>query len=110
MSAIDIGALLGGPPDAGGPPPPPEAGAHDNAKQNAAITSDHTGGLLDFIRQAILALQHFAEQTNDDAELAKVHKCIVALQSILADHASDRDAAMGVTPSLRHVRRTSGNY
>lgn len=52
--------------------PPPDAGATDyDTKQNAAITSDHTGGLLDFIRQAILSLQHFAEQTNDDQELAK---------------------------------------
>jgi hypothetical protein len=34
-----------------------------------AITSDHTGGQLDFIRTAILSLQHFAEQTNDDQDL-----------------------------------------
>jgi hypothetical protein len=25
-----------------------------------AITSDHSGGLLDFVRTAILSLQHFA--------------------------------------------------
>ena len=56
----------------GGVGPPPDAGATPGA-----VTSDHTGGQLDFIRQAIMALQHFAEQTNDDVELAKVHKCIV---------------------------------
>ena len=37
-----------------------------------------------------MSLQHFAEQTTDDVELAKVHKCIVGLQSILADHASGK--------------------
>jgi hypothetical protein len=35
---------------------------------------------------------------------------VVALQSILADHASNKDAAMGITPALKHVRRVSGNY
>jgi hypothetical protein len=47
---------------------------------------------------------------HDDVELATIHKCVVALQSILADHASNKDAAMGITPALKHVRRVSGNY
>ena len=102
MSSIDLQGLLGGPgggpPDTTGPPPP------------GAITSDHSGGLLDFIRQAIMALQHFAEQTSDDVELAKVHKCIVGLQSILADHAQGKDKALGLTPALQHVRRQSRGY
>ena len=46
------------------------------SKPNAAITSDHAGGVLDFVRQAILALQHFAEQTDDDQKLAAVSKII----------------------------------
>lgn len=54
-----------------------------------------------------MALQAFAENNHDDQELAKVHKCIVALQSILAEHAKNRDAALGTTPALRHVRRVS---
>ena len=61
MSSIDLqGGLLGGagPPDAW---PSPDSGP-------GAITSEHSGGLLDFIRQAIMALQHFAEQTHDDVE------------------------------------------
>jgi hypothetical protein len=62
------------------------------------------------IRTAILALQHFAEQTNDDVELAKVHKCIVGLQSIIADHASTKDKALGMTPALQHVRRSTQGY
>jgi hypothetical protein len=62
---------------------------------------------VDHIRTAILALQAYAAGSHDDVELAKVHKCIVALQSILADHAKDREAALGTTPALRHVRRTS---
>lgn len=84
----------------------PELGAPPGA-----ITSDHTGGALDFIRTAILNLQHFAEQTNDDQELAAVQKCVVALQNILGGHAKDRESALGVTPSLRHVKRaSSGGY
>jgi hypothetical protein len=57
-----------------------------------------------------VALQHFAEQTDDDQELAPVQKYIVNLQQILAGHAKDRDAALGLTPAMRHVKRASGNY
>jgi hypothetical protein len=74
---------------------------------NASITSRDEGSDLDHVRTAIMALQAYAEGNHDDVELAKVHKCIVALQSILADHASNRDAAMGVTPALKHVRRVT---
>ena len=74
------------------------------------MTSDHTGGSLDFIRTAIMSLQHFAEITDDDEELAKVQKCIVGLQSILADHAKTRSAAMGTTPALKHVARQRKGY
>lgn len=102
MTSIDIGGLAG---LVGGAGPPPDAGATPGA-----VTSDHTGGQLDFIRTAILALQHFAEQTNDDVELAKVHKCIVGLQSILADHASTKDKALGMTPALQHGRRSTQGY
>ena len=108
MSSIDIGGLAGlvgggGPPPDGGAPAPPD-------EPPGAITSDHTGGNLDFIRQAIMSLQHFAEQTSDDRDLAKVHKCIVGLQSILADHASTKDKALGMTPALQHVRRSTQGY
>jgi hypothetical protein len=100
MSSVDLAGLLGG--------APPPAGA--DAKANAAVTSDHTGGLLDFVRQAILSLQHFAEQTNDDAELAQVHKLIAGCQQLLAGHAKDRESALGMTPSMRTVKRSSSGY
>ena len=75
------------------------------------ITSDHTGGPLDLVREAIMALQLFAERAkSDDITLAKIHKVIVGLQSILADHASDHEAAMGLTPAMRHLRRTTQGY
>lgn len=100
-----------------GPMPTPQGGGTPvsttacDAKPNAAITSDRTGSSLDFIRTAIMALQHFAEQTGDDQELAAVQKCIVGLQQILAGHANDRDAALGPTPAMRHVKRaSSGGY
>jgi hypothetical protein len=57
-----------------------------------------------------LSLQHFAEQTDDDQELAAVQKCIVNLQQILAGHAKDREAALGMTPAISTVKRASGNY
>lgn len=104
MSSIDIGGVAG---LVGGAGPPPDRGA---PAPPGAVTSDHTGGQLDLIRTAILALQHFAEQTNDDVELAKVHKCIVGLQSIIADHASTKDKALGMTPALQHVRRSTQGY
>lgn len=53
----------------------------------ASVTSRDTGEDLDQIRTAIQALELYAEGIHDDVELAKVHKCIVTLQSILADHA-----------------------
>lgn len=100
----DLAGLLGG---GGGPGAPPDRGA---PAPPGAVTSDHTGGQLDFIRTAIMSLQHFAEQTDDDVELAKVHKCIVGLRSILADHVSTKDKALGMTPALQHVRRSTRGY
>src|SRR5215831_14273971 len=84
------------------PPLPPR-----QSPQTAGITSQHDGSDLDHIRTAILALQLYAEGETDDQELATVHKCITALQNILASDAKNRDAALGVTPALRHVRRVS---
>jgi hypothetical protein len=75
-----------------------------------SLTSRDTGEDLDQLRTATQALQLYAEGNHDDVELAKTHKCVVALQSILADHASNKDAAMGITPALKHVPRVSGNY
>jgi hypothetical protein len=119
--------LVGGPPgsgleDTGGPPgpdarvggPPPDSGRgappRDKGSKPGAVTSDHTDGNLDFIRTAIMSLQHFAEVTDDDVELAKVHKGLVGLQSILADHASTKDKALGMTPALQQVRRSRRGY
>jgi hypothetical protein len=77
------------------------------APPGASITSRDAGSSVDHVRTAILALQAYAELLHDDVELAQVHKCIVALQDILASHAKDRSAALGETPALRHVRRTT---
>jgi hypothetical protein len=79
VSSIDLAGLVGGAPPTG------------------SVTSRDEGSDLDHIRNAIQALQLYAEGNHDDVELAKVHKCVVALQSILADHASNKDAAMGIT-------------
>jgi hypothetical protein len=73
----------------------------------ASITSRDDGSDLDHIRTAIFALQLYAEGETDDQELATVHKCILALQNILASDAKNKDAALGVTPALKHVRRVA---
>jgi hypothetical protein len=75
-----------------------------------SVTSRDDGSDLDHIRTAVQALQLYAEGNHDDQELAKVHKAIVLCQSLLADHAKNRDAALGMSPALKHIRRTSGNY
>ena len=93
MSAIDLEAL--------GPPPPQGGGTTES------VTS--RGEDRDHIRTAIQAFQIYAEGNHDDVELAKVHKCIVALPSILADHSKNRDAAMGGTPAMKHVYWVSGS-
>lgn len=104
-------ALVGGP-DTRGPPGPDNlvGGPPLPGAPTGSVTSRDSGEDLDHLRTAVQALQLYAEGNHDDVELAKVHKCIVALQSILADHASNKDAAMGITPALKHVRRTTGNY
>jgi hypothetical protein len=56
---------------------------------------------------AILALQIYAEGNHDDQELATVYQCITNLQKILAGHAKNADAALGITPTLKHVRRVT---
>ena len=106
-------------------------------------------GERDFLRTAIMALQHFAELTYashmnvvhvertalDDLRTGRkpVDRCArraghsrrdaarrCACPSLrqdacpalanVADHASGKDAAMGVTPALKHVRRASQGY
>src|SRR5262245_51487201 len=57
-----------------------------------SITSDHRGDSNDDIRTALMALQKWLEQNQDDQDALKVQRCIVALQGVLADHASGRDA------------------
>lgn len=84
-------------------------GPHD-VPPGASITSRDAGTQADHLRTALLALQAYAEGLHDDVELAQVHKCIVAIQNILAAHAKDREAAMGTTPALKHVRRASAGY
>jgi hypothetical protein len=75
----------------------------------ASVTSRETGSHLDLIRHAIQACRLYAERAHDDQELAAVHKCVVALQSIVADHAKNRDQAIGITPTMKHVPRVAGS-
>src|SRR4029450_3460638 len=65
----------------------------------------HLAG-ADARRAAVQALQLYAEGIHDDQELAKCHKAIVLIQSILAEHSKNRDAAMATTPAMKHIRRT----
>src|SRR4030095_13292419 len=58
-------------------------------------TSRDTGDDLDHLRTAIQVPQIYAEGTQDDQEPAKVHKAIVLIQSLLADHWVGSRAAAG---------------
>jgi hypothetical protein len=77
-----------------------------------SITSPHQGDKNDPLRTAIMALQHAAELESDGKDIQTIQKAIVIVQGVLANNASDADAAMGVTPALRHVRRVQagGNF
>ena len=88
----------------GGGPPSPRGGPAES------ITSNEDGSSNDMIRVAIRSLQHWLELNDNDADAAKVQKCIVGLQGVLADHQKDREAALGISPALRHVRRSSQTY
>jgi hypothetical protein len=89
-----------------GAPPLPRGGP-----PTGSITSDHTGDSNDDLRTMIMAGQKWLESNRDDQDAHAVMKCVVALQGVLAGHAKDREAALGTTPALRHVRRASGgNY
>jgi len=99
MSSVDLQPVLGS------APPPAGGGA-----ATGSVTSRDDGSDLDHLRTAVQALQLYAEGTHDDQELAKVHKAIVLVQSLLADHAKNRDAAIGMTPAMRHIRRASAGY
>jgi hypothetical protein len=64
------------------------------------VIRPHSGGWLDHIRTAILALQLASELTDDEAEIAEIRQVITRLQKGLAAHARRRDAALfaGVDP------------
>jgi hypothetical protein len=47
----------------------------------------------------------FRRADEHDQELANVHRAIVLLQSLLADHASTKDKALGTTPALLRILR-----
>jgi hypothetical protein len=86
----------------GAPPLPPDP----RAVPASGITSPHTGNAFaDQVRLGILAFQHAAELADDDQDIAALHKCIVAAQTILANEAKDKDAALGTTPAMKYVRR-----
>jgi hypothetical protein len=82
-------------------PPPP--------LPSRSITSPHQGDKNDPLRTAIMALQHAAELEQDDNDIQTLHKAIVLVQGVLANNAKDADAAIGITPAMRHVRRVQGN-
>jgi hypothetical protein len=71
----------------------------------AGITSSPTGDALDDLRHAILFLQSYMEKSQDDQDIAAVSKATTSLQTILAQDAKDQDAALGVTPLHRAMRK-----
>jgi hypothetical protein len=67
------------------------------------VIEPHEGGCLDHIRTAIFALQLASELTRDEAKIKECREVIEQLQTLLAQHARRRDAAIGTGPRLPHV-------
>lgn len=71
------------------------------------VTSNPTGSANDSLRAAVVALQDWLAQNQDDQDAAKVTKLLAGVQQVLGDHAKQKDQALGITPALAHVRRQS---
>jgi len=63
-----------------------------------------------FIDAAIESLRAHNEHERDPEDAAQVSKFVAGLRGIKAKRAKERDAAMGIGPKEKHVRRASGAY
>ena len=87
----------GGPPPGagpGGPPPSPGGGGERQAVQ--------------FLRQAIDALQQYIGVEPDDIDTQAAMKVMAGLQQILAKDQKDMESAVGITPQVRFMQRAQG--
>lgn len=81
-----------GPPPAEGPP----------------LSSPEDGSNLDYLRTAIEAVKSYAEQEDDDQNLALAMKLLSGLQQILANEAKLGETAMGISPQAKYLAKQSG--
>jgi hypothetical protein len=84
-------------PDAG--PPLPDSGS--------SVTSSQTGDPSDDLRHAIMFVQSYMQQEQDDEDLAAASKILSGLQSLLASQQKLVDRATGVGAGARLLRKTA---
>lgn len=82
-------AAMGAPP-MGGPPPSPPAGG---------------GSESDRLRQILAELMDLHQNNSDELDSAAYVDAMRMVQKILTTQAKDQDAAMGVSPASRVMRR-----
>lgn len=86
----------------GGPPPtlaiPAQGGGQDDDTSAQGLI-DKAAGLL----HKALAME------NDPEDKALISNILATVHKIGAAHQKEKDAAIGVSPALKHVRRQSGS-
>lgn len=78
-------------------------GRDPGAESGGEMPSDPT----EILRQAIEMVKEYLNTEKDDEDLAAASKVIAALQSILAKQQKETDAAVGITPQSKYMRRLS---
>jgi hypothetical protein len=92
----ELAALMGGEPAA---EPPPDTGA--------SFTSGQKGDPSDLLRQAIMFIEAYMREEQDDEDLAAAASILKDVQSLLAAQQRLSDRATGAGPGARVVRRAA---
>jgi hypothetical protein len=96
-----LAMLTGG---AGGEPEPDDA-ALDEQFGIGGEEEESPGSPADALRDVLGGLQGYMDVEQDDEDLAVAAKVFAQLQSLLAKQQKERDAALGVGPAQRLLRR-----
>lgn len=67
-----------------------------------------SGGPLEALRAAIEAMDSYRMAEQDEEDLAAAAKVIAAIQQIIAKQQKEQDAATGVSPAVKMMRRQGG--
>jgi len=96
-------------PDQGQQVPPELAGLLGGAQSPpAAPEQSGPSDPLEMLRNAIESLQEYVSQEDDDINSEAASKVLAGLYKILANEQKNSEAAMGVTPAHKAMRRSGG--